>query len=298
MRTFDFANPDLSIPQRTETTVPQQALFGMNHPFVVQQAKALLKWSAQSSERNASDDSRIHFIYQKLFQRTPTPDELSFALGFVQEDQTPVIAVADHSKSWQYGYGEWDEAAGKLKNFTPLPHFTGSAWHGDEAWPNEKLGWAQLTASGGHPGNDRQHAVVRRWIAGAAGSYTINSTLIHEPKVGDGIRAFVSHSRLGKLRSATVLGVDAVMNLDNIAFQAGDTLDFIVDIGNGLNSDQFLWSPKITPSTQFTTGAGGDAPNETWDAEKDFSAQPKSQLTAWEQLVQVLMLSNEFMFVD
>lgn len=298
MRTFDFANPDLSIPQRTETTVPQQALFGMNHPFVVQQAKALLKWSAQSSERNASDDSRIHFIYQKLFQRTPTPDELSFALGFVQEDQTPVIAVADHSKSWQYGYGEWDEAAGKLKNFTPLPHFTGSAWQGDEAWPNEKLGWAQLTASGGHPGNDRQHAVVRRWIAGAAGSYTINSTLIHEPKVGDGIRAFVSHSRLGKLRSATVLGVDAVMNLDNIAFQAGDTLDFIVDIGNGLNSDQFLWSPKITPSTQFTTGAGGDAPNETWDAEKDFSAQPKSQLTAWEQLVQVLMLSNEFMFVD
>ena len=47
MRTFDFANPDLSIPQRSETTVPQQALFGLNHPFLVQQAKALVKWSAQ-----------------------------------------------------------------------------------------------------------------------------------------------------------------------------------------------------------------------------------------------------------
>jgi hypothetical protein len=298
MRTFDFANPDLSIPQRTETTVPQQALFGMNHPFVVQQAKSLIKWSAQSSVRSGTDESKIHFIYQKLFQRTPTPDELNFALGFVHEDQGPVITIADHSKSWQYGYGEWDESTGKVKHFKPLPHFTGSAWQGDEAWPNEKLGWAQLTASGGHPGNDRQHAVVRRWIAGADGSYTINSTLIHEPKVGDGIRAFVSHSRLGKLRSATVLGVDAVMNLDTIAFKAGDTLDFIVDIGSGLNSDQFLWSPKITPSLTAVTGAGGDTPNDTWDAEKDFSAQPKSQLTAWEQLVQVLMLSNEFMFVD
>jgi hypothetical protein len=59
-----------------------------------------------------------------------------------------------------------------------------------------------------------------------------------------------------------------------------------------------LWSPKITPSVTATTGAGGDTPNDTWDAQKGFSAQPKSQLTAWEQLVQVLMLSNEFMFVD
>jgi len=294
MRTFDFANPDLSIPQRTETTVPQQALFGLNHPFVVQQAKSLV----QSAAASKSDEAKIRFIYAKLFQRSPTPDELAFAHRFVQADTTPVIAEADHSKSWQYGYGEWDEGTGRVKNFKSLPHFTGSAWQGDEAWPNEKLGWAQLTAEGGHPGNDRKHAVVRRWIAPANGSYDLYSTLIHEPEVGDGIRAFVSHSRLGKLRSTTLLDSKADLNLDAIAFQTGDTLDFIVDIGNGLNSDQFLWSPKITPSVTATTGAGGDTPSDTWDAKQDFSAQPKSQLNAWEQLVQVLMLSNEFMFVD
>ncbi len=33
-RTFDFASPDASTPQRYTTTVPQQALFLMNHPFV------------------------------------------------------------------------------------------------------------------------------------------------------------------------------------------------------------------------------------------------------------------------
>ncbi|MDZ4406179.1 DUF1549 and DUF1553 domain-containing protein [Prosthecobacter sp.] len=317
MRTFDFANPDLSIPQRTETTVPQQALFGLNHPFVVQQAKALIKWSAQpersgdsqpqaarrasearqSSERR-SDAEKTHFIYQRLFQRPPTPEELTSALAFVQTDTTPFIAAPDHSKSWHYGYGEWDEAAGRVKNFKPLPHFTGHAWQGAEDWPNAQLGWAQLTAEGGHPGNDRKHAVVRRWIAPTDGSYDLHSTLIHEPEVGDGIRAFVSHSRLGKLRSTTLLGSKADLQLDSIAFQAGDTLDFIVDIGNGLNSDQFLWSPKISPSVTATTGAGGDSPSDAWDAQKDFPAQPKSQLNAWEQFVQVLMLSNEFMFVD
>ncbi len=229
----------------------------------------------------------------------PQPTNWPPRCAFVSNvDNKPVIAAADHSKSWHYGFGEWDEGTGRVKDFKPLPHFTGSAWQGDEAWPNEKLGWAQLTAEGGHPGNDRKHAVVRRWIAPADGSYDLHSTLIHEPEVGDGIRAFVSHSRLGKLRSTTLLGSKADLQLDAIAFQAGDTLDFIVDIGNGLNSDQFLWSPKISPSVTATTGAGGDTPSDAWDAQKDFSAQPKSQLSAWEQLVQVLMLSNEFMFVD
>jgi hypothetical protein len=47
-----------------------------------------------------------------------------------------------------------------------------------------------------------------------------------------------------------------------------------------------------------TAGAGGETRDSTWDAEKDFAAQPRSQLNNWEQLAQVLMLANEFMFVD
>ncbi|MBB5035056.1 DUF1549 and DUF1553 domain-containing protein [Prosthecobacter vanneervenii] len=293
MRTFDFANPDLSIPQRSETSVPQQALFGMNHPFVVQQTRALVKATTSAP----SDTARINRLYAQLFQRHPTQAEVEAALRFVQEEPATIAVEPDHSKSWQYGYGEWNEDTGRVKSFTPLPHFTGSAWQGADAWPNPQLGWAQLTAAGGHPGNDRRHAVVRRWIAPASGTYDIQSMLIHEPDVGDGIRGFMSHSRLGKLRDAHLKNSKADLSLTAIEFQTGDTLDFIVDIADGLNSDQFLWSPKIAPSTH-ATGSGGDSSQETWDAEKDFSAQPKQPLNAWEQLVQVLMLSNEFMFVD
>ena len=76
---------------------------------------------------------------------------------------------------------------------------------------------------------------------------------------------------------------------------AGDTLDFIVDIRNGLNSDQFLWSPKIT--LVASSGSGGDgAP--PWDAQKDFTGPPVALLSQWQQLAQALMLANEFVFLD
>jgi hypothetical protein len=294
MRTFDFANPDLSIPQRTETTVPQQALFGMNHPFVVQQAKALL---GRADVKAGDAAGRVRRIYGHLFQRAPTADEMAQALRFVQVDEPRVVVEVDHSKSWQYGVGEWDEGTGRVKDFKPLPHFTGSAWQGDEAWPNAKLGWAQLTATGGHPGNDRKHAVVRRWIAPADGIYAVKSTLLHEPAPGDGIRSFISHSQQGRLHAGRLHQGSADLNFDMLAFKAGETLDFVVDIGEVLNSDQFLWSMRIHQTANV--GAGGDdVPAQTWDAEKDFAAQPRSQLNGWEQLVQVLMLANEFMFVD
>jgi hypothetical protein len=62
-----------------------------------------------------------------------------------------------------------------------LPHFTGSAWQGGPAYPDGKLGWAQLTATGGHPGNDLAHAAVRRWTAPRDMRIRMQSTLIHEP---------------------------------------------------------------------------------------------------------------------
>ncbi len=294
MRTFDFANPDLSIPQRAETTVPQQALFGLNHPFVVRLARGMVRSGGQEA---ADVSGRVRYIYQRLFQRDPTAEETAAALAYVQASEPVILAKADTSKAWRYGVGEWDEATGRVKDFAVMPHFTGHAWQGDEEFPNARLGWAQLTAEGGHPGNDRRHAVVRRWVAPADGSYELKSTLVHEPEAGDGIRAFVGHSRLGKLLSAELHAAKADLSLPEVIMRAGETLDLVVDIGGGLNSDQFLWAPQIS-ARNLSAGSGGDEPAVLWDAQRDFAAQPKTNLDAWEQFVQVLMLSNELMFVD
>jgi len=289
LRTFDFANPDLSIPQRNETTVPQQALFGLNHPFIASRAGAITR-------RLPGDAvARVRGLYSRIYQREPSGDELATALSFVQGGGAP-LAQSTKPGVWSYGYGEFDSGTGRVKGFTRLPHFTGTAWQGGGAWPDAKLGWAQLTAAGGHPGNDRKHAVVRRWTAPQDGHYALNSRIVHEPEAGDGIRAFVAHNTRGLLRSALLHHSAGQIDLVAIELKKGETLDFIVDIRDGLNSDQFVWTPRITLVGE--AGSGGDVPGQAWDAGKDFGGGPMALLDPWEQLAQVLMLSNEFMFVD
>ena len=81
-RTFDFASPDTSSAQRFRSTVPQQALFMMNSPFLVEQAKAL----AKRSESAATPDNanRIRAAYSAIFGRAPAPEEVSYGLQFLQ----------------------------------------------------------------------------------------------------------------------------------------------------------------------------------------------------------------------
>jgi hypothetical protein len=81
LRTFDFANPDLHSPQRPVTTVPQQALFLMNSPFVADQARAVaarrdVVWALTAGER-------MRRTYRAVLGRDPTPDELALAKEFV-----------------------------------------------------------------------------------------------------------------------------------------------------------------------------------------------------------------------
>lgn len=80
-RTFDMANPDLSQPQRPKTIVPQQALFLMNSPFVLEQAGALAKRLSGIDSKNA--DERIRQLYRFVLARDPTDNEIEFGRQFV-----------------------------------------------------------------------------------------------------------------------------------------------------------------------------------------------------------------------
>jgi hypothetical protein len=119
---------------------------------------------------------------------------------------------------------------------------------------------------------------------------------MHEPSVGDGIRAFIGSSSKGQLRAATVHASEAMMNVEELPMKAGDTLDFVVDIGGRLNSNQFLWAPSIRLAG--SAGSGGDLGARLWNAQADFTKSPVRTLDPWEQFVQVMMLANEFLFVD
>ena len=91
-RTFDFANPNEHVPQRPETVAPQQALFFMNSPFVIEQAAHLATRSKTSPDAGqslttsdeAAEVGRIVRLFEYALGREPLGDETGDALKFVR----------------------------------------------------------------------------------------------------------------------------------------------------------------------------------------------------------------------
>jgi len=80
-RAFDFASPDQSVERRSQTTVPQQALFGLNGSFVMVQAERLINRPEVQSALEPAD--RIRSLYRIILQRNPDSDELRLSLEFL-----------------------------------------------------------------------------------------------------------------------------------------------------------------------------------------------------------------------
>lgn len=88
-RTFDFASPDTSTPLRYQTTVPQQALFLLNSPFVIEQAKFLAK-----RVESAEPSGHIEKMYQLCYGRKPEAEEVSLGIRYVQ-------AAGNGTSAWE-----------------------------------------------------------------------------------------------------------------------------------------------------------------------------------------------------
>ena len=84
LSSFDFANPNIHAPQRVETTVPQQALFAFNHPFVIERSATLAKKAFDS--KTANPTSQVEFLYRQILSRNPRKNESKLAVNFLGPD--------------------------------------------------------------------------------------------------------------------------------------------------------------------------------------------------------------------
>jgi mono/diheme cytochrome c family protein len=294
-RTFDFASPDTTSPQRFTTTVPQQALFLMNSPFVIQQATNLIR--RPDVLASTDDDNKLIRLHRIVFQRAPDADELALARRFLAEESNS--APAPELPAWSYGFGRFNEKSGRVESFAPLPHWTGYAWQGGEKLPDEKLGWVLLSSEGGHVGDDQNHAAIRRWRAPADGTISIDAELNHPSEKGDGVRARIVSDRQGLLGEWNTQHGRVSTALERVEVRRGEQIDFVADCRQSVAFDSFHWAPVIRRLDSTT--AKSDDPRE-WNAKTDFSGPVKKAerrpLTAWEKYAQVLLLSNESFFVD
>ncbi len=286
-RTFDFASPDSSSAQRFRTTVPQQALFMMNNDFVIEQAQALAKAPQVLAATN--DDARVRAIYRQLFERAPNEPELMLARKYLQSANAPTKPVAAALELWSYGYGGWDEA-GKNVKFTPLAMFKDNQYRVGEKMPDDALGYVSLSNNGGHPGHDASHAAIRRWTAPQDATISITGQGNHPAEQGDGVELSIVSSRGGTLGSWVAFHGKAETKIEKIEVKKGDTIDFIASPRSGDGFDSFTWSVSIA-------NADGKV---SWDSTSGFRGPlaPLAPLNAWERYVQVLLMSNEFFFID
>lgn len=295
-RTFDFANPNTPSASRPQTASPSQALFMLNSPFAIEQSRALAERCAVAAEANVtlSDGERVMKLYRQALGRKPSDEELAEATSFVaagaEADESSRIAALPR---WQFGFGAYDPLSDRL-DFQPFPHFAGGMWSGGAALPDPQTGWAMLNVQGGHPG-DAAHCVIRRFTVPAGGTLRIEGQLHHPAAEGNGVVARAISAARGRVGEWPVAhGVGETL-VEGIPVSAGETIDLAVDsIGGDHAHDTFLWNVTLRLTRD-------DGVVETWNTLDgiDGPAPPRTaSLDRWSQLAQVLLMCNEFAFVD
>jgi len=95
LRLFDFPDANITSAKRSETTVPQQQLFVLNSPFMVEQAKAFA--DRLHTEAPSSDTARIERAFALAYNRPPSKREIEIGLAYLAGEPHP----DDRLTRWQ-----------------------------------------------------------------------------------------------------------------------------------------------------------------------------------------------------
>lgn len=284
-RTFDFAGPDSHSPQRAQTSVPQQGLYLLNSGLMASLATELGE-RTQTVAGTGENEARVRWLFEQVFAREPSREEAELAMKFL--DTTPERVEPLIENRWIYGYGEYHPASGELRSFTPLPSFANDRWQGGKEMPDGDLGWCMLTASGGHPGNDLAHSVVKRWVAPRDGSVIVFGQLEHPSDQGDGVRGSALVN--GELRETwSVANGKTKTHVPKVQIKAGDFVDVVTDCITGPAHDSFNWKFRI----KYV-----DDPGESFATDQDMPRPVPNPLDRWAQLAQALLATNELVHID
>jgi len=87
MRVFDFADPDFVSGQRAHTTVPTQALWMLNGPFIANQAELV---STRMLEQKLSTQSeQLERLFILTLGRPPSDLEATVSQTFLENSELP-----------------------------------------------------------------------------------------------------------------------------------------------------------------------------------------------------------------
>lgn len=289
LRLFDFPAPRATSSGRVTSTVPQQFLFMLNSEFMAERARQF----ADRLKRQFGDDrKRIEGAYGLLYGRAPSEKELQLGLAFLGQQKPPArpskpvipsagedLMIADFDGT---SYGDWKttgEAFGPGPAQGTLP--------------------GQMEVSG-----FRGRGLVNSYFKGDGTTGTLTSPPISLERkyihflVGGGKYPGTTCINLlvdGKVVRTATGPNDRGGGTERLAWASWDVSEFqekkgviqIVDqrtAGWGhINVDHLFQSNRAVNSSQ--------------PPQPKVPAIAESRLTRWQQYAQVLLSSNEFMFL-
>jgi hypothetical protein len=96
--TFDFPEPSETKGRRDVTTVPTQALFLMNSPFVMEQSRSAAERLLAAG--SLSDEERVVRAYRETLGRAPNAEEVKWSLEFVKAAAAEETSASIERQAW------------------------------------------------------------------------------------------------------------------------------------------------------------------------------------------------------
>jgi hypothetical protein len=286
---FDFANPDTHSPQRFVTTVPQQSLFLMNSPFMIGVANLLANASVGAA------GEQIRALYRRLLARDPKPAEIGLASRFLSDADA---MVKSQPCAWTYGtmrFRKQQDGKTAFTDWKPFAFFDekSARWSHTATIPDKLWNYVMWHRQGGHTGVG-DIAPALRWTSPFDGTISISGVLKKESERGDGVRGWVISDRRGVLKEVLTAPADSQpVELTDLPVSKGEIISFAAGGEGSTDSDSFLWMPQILQNGELLTDSTRDfCGKDGWPLKRP---KPQSPLS---QLAQVLMMSNEFQFLD
>ena len=98
LRLFDFPDANITSDRRSETTVPQQQLFVLNSPFMVNQSKA---FAARLQKEAVDDAARIRRAFLLAFARPATDDDVEIGLRYLTGKDSGKESTLNKLSRWE-----------------------------------------------------------------------------------------------------------------------------------------------------------------------------------------------------
>ena len=287
-RNFDFSNPQETTGKRPTTTIPMQALFTLNNPFVQDQGAVLAKASLPAEDRVAA-------LHHAVFAKAPSESDRQMAESFVTvfESETAAMGPRQTDTEWSYGWGDIDATTGKVV-FHPFEYWIKNAWQVGKVMPLKDNPLSYLFANAGetHPGYTAKESAIYEWRAPADLRVAIQGILFR-PGVGkgNGVRVKVATTGAGLVFDEVLdPAKDRIeVSLPEVKIGRNECIYFIVDPHeNNSSFDSVRWNPQIIDLDD-------DWPQ--WGLVESFSG-PSTPATAWGAYAQALLNTNRFLFID